>query len=483
MKLRFFAIIFLIGVLTACGSNPPEQRVSQDVNLEQAIERLAQDIDKARQNDVQLLSPTWFKTASDYYRRAARLLKEGDTPRDILKAINESRRSLEKANGFAATSEKEIKIAYLSRIDAISAGVPKLYKSEFEIADEDFIRLAKAVERNKLSSARSNAPDVAKVFQKLEVRAIKEHKLGDARKLITEARNKGAKKYVPKTLRKVQQMYQATDKYITKSPHGTEVHKRADDLLEAAQHLHVALSQIKKWERRKLEDILIEVENNLVKLETLASGSSQSLYLQKLGEHFKNLEENIRSRIDSQKFLNQEVANLQKRLRETNSEIENLSIEKRKRMEERQFAEKFNRVRSMFMVDEADIYRQGTNLLVRLKGLNFEVGKSYILPTHYPLLTKLQKAIRLFDTKRAIIEGHTDTTGSTALNKALSQQRADSVKAYLVFNGSVNDDIISSVGYGPDKPIAPNTTSQGRKLNRRIDVLLIPTGNNSAAFN
>ena len=156
-----------------------------------------------------------------------------------------------------------------------------------------------------------------------------------------------------------------------------------------------------------------------------------------------------------------------------NLEMQDLSEEKRKRQEDLQFQAKFSRVRDIFNVDEAEIFRQGSTLLVRLRGMNFEVGKSYILPQHYPILNKVQKAIRIFETQRTVIEGHTDSTGSDVHNKILSQQRADAVMSYLVNNGAIDNRNITAIGYGPDKPLTVNTTPQGRKTNRRIDVVLL----------
>jgi outer membrane protein OmpA-like peptidoglycan-associated protein len=73
-----------------------------------------------------------------------------------------------------------------------------------------------------------------------------------------------------------------------------------------------------------------------------------------------------------------------------------------------------------------------------------------------------------------IIEGHTDLTGSAAINRQLSYNRANAVAAYLINNGAIMSSDVSVVGFGPEKPIAPNNTAEGRRLNRRIDVILIP---------
>jgi len=82
---------------------------------------------------------------------------------------------------------------------------------------------------------------------------------------------------------------------------------------------------------------------------------------------------------------------------------------------------------------------------------------------------ELQKLVKYMDSNpglRIRIEGHTDTDGDEASNMKLSQDRADSVRAYLVANG-IAADRIEAKGFGETQPIAPNTTAEGKAKNRR----------------
>jgi OOP family OmpA-OmpF porin len=67
------------------------------------------------------------------------------------------------------------------------------------------------------------------------------------------------------------------------------------------------------------------------------------------------------------------------------------------------------------------------------------------------------------------IQGHTDNTGAHSYNVDLSQRRAQSVKAYMVSSG-IDGARMTTKGYGPDDPIAPNTTREGRARNRRVEL-------------
>jgi outer membrane protein OmpA-like peptidoglycan-associated protein len=96
------------------------------------------------------------------------------------------------------------------------------------------------------------------------------------------------------------------------------------------------------------------------------------------------------------------------------------------------------------------------------------------MPENYLLLSKVQKAVRTFGEPEVVIEGHTDTTGSTAVNELLSQQRADAVREYLIANQTVPEERVTSLGYGSIRPLASNATEEGRAINRRIDVIISP---------
>jgi OOP family OmpA-OmpF porin len=113
-------------------------------------------------------------------------------------------------------------------------------------------------------------------------------------------------------------------------------------------------------------------------------------------------------------------------------------------------------------------------LVIRLKAIQFPVGQAIIMPNNYPLLTTVQKAISTFGKPDVVIEGHTDSTGSEALNQQLSQRRAEAVKQYLVYNGTLPGSKIAAVGYGSSRPLASNATVRGRAINRRIDVIIKP---------
>lgn len=105
-----------------------------------------------------------------------------------------------------------------------------------------------------------------------------------------------------------------------------------------------------------------------------------------------------------------------------------------------------------------------------IQNLEFDLGKSTIRPTSHASLNKVAALLieKNFSLKLA---GHTDNTGSLQTNLRLSKDRAEAVKAYLVSKGA-NPSRIEATGYGPNQPIAPNNTAEGRQQNRRVEFTL-----------
>ena len=106
--------------------------------------------------------------------------------------------------------------------------------------------------------------------------------------------------------------------------------------------------------------------------------------------------------------------------------------------------------------------------IIVLRNIFFDTGKATLRPESTAELQRLQK---LFAEKAALkleILGHTDNVGETAMNKDLSQRRAQAVVTYLTQHG-VADARLTAAGYGEIQPVAPNTSKTGRQLNRRTE--------------
>lgn len=104
-----------------------------------------------------------------------------------------------------------------------------------------------------------------------------------------------------------------------------------------------------------------------------------------------------------------------------------------------------------------------------LKNVNFETGKANLTTNSYPALNELVELLKEKPTMTIEIAGHTDNVGSPEANQVLSEDRAKSVKQYLVTKG-IAATRLTAKGYGDTQPIADNGSEDGRKQNRRTEV-------------
>ena len=111
--------------------------------------------------------------------------------------------------------------------------------------------------------------------------------------------------------------------------------------------------------------------------------------------------------------------------------------------------------------------------------VNFDFDKSDIRQADIAQLKKAVAFVKKYPGSKVKLEGHTDGKGTEQYNQKLSERRAEAVKQYLIKEGAVGQAKITAMGYGKTKPIAPNTTKDGkddpagRAKNRRVEILII----------
>jgi OOP family OmpA-OmpF porin len=101
--------------------------------------------------------------------------------------------------------------------------------------------------------------------------------------------------------------------------------------------------------------------------------------------------------------------------------------------------------------------------------VEFDFDKSTIKKGYYQDIDNLAGVMKQYPDLNVVIEGHTDSMGTAAYNKKLSQRRAESVKKYMVEKGGIDANRIKAIGFGEEKPIASNDTDEGRQQNRRVE--------------
>jgi outer membrane protein OmpA-like peptidoglycan-associated protein len=113
-------------------------------------------------------------------------------------------------------------------------------------------------------------------------------------------------------------------------------------------------------------------------------------------------------------------------------------------------------------------------MVITLSGsVLFASNKDALLPAAQERLGQVADALKTQDDHKIVVEGHTDSQGSAPSNQGLSERRAQSVVSFLVSRG-VPADQIRAEGLGQTRPVADNTTTDGRANNRRVEIIVKP---------
>lgn len=116
--------------------------------------------------------------------------------------------------------------------------------------------------------------------------------------------------------------------------------------------------------------------------------------------------------------------------------------------------------------------KENINLIMPSK-ITFASGNANIVQDFLSVLDSVTLVLKEFDKTLVVISGHTDSSGSTALNQGLSEQRAQTVSNHLSQSGVLNDRL-EVIGLGETSPVATNNTEEGKQLNRRVEISLFP---------
>lgn len=449
------SVLSCVSGLVACKTvDVPD--LPQNTNVSKEIDSLqAMKSDEVNRN-VNMLAPTYFNKGDKALNDAIEKRNDGDNPLD---EVARAKAYLTKANEVATRAEDMMQPALTARDAAVKAMAPQFVKDKLADVDEDLRDAGDDIEDNDLNDAKERVPDLAKRYYDVELQALEASHLKHAEQQISQAEDEKAEKFAPRTLKSTQDELKSLKLFIQGNRHSeneiaaraAELNKDADRLLQITREARVASNSNPESMAIKIE----ERDKEVAAAQEKARNANQK---------FNSLENEVASDKNALNERNAATEEQTKELQKTQAQLQ----------AERDLNQRFDDVRSMFKDDEAVVYRQGNKLLIRLKGLNFPKGRAAITPENYSLLSKVQDAIKKFGVAKVTIEGHTDSTGSRAQNEKLSQERADAVQRYLVANGTVTEDMISSEGKGFEDPIATNKTKKGRQANRRVDLILAP---------
>ncbi|MBD3320601.1 MAG: OmpA family protein [Chitinivibrionales bacterium] len=145
-----------------------------------------------------------------------------------------------------------------------------------------------------------------------------------------------------------------------------------------------------------------------------------------------------------------------------------LDAEKAKARKLREEAEKkFSELQSALI----QVSKDARGTIISMSDILFKIGKADLTPDLKTNLAKIAGILTVFKNSKVIVEGHTDNQGSEEYNQRLSEDRAENVMNFLIEQG-VEPHRLTAIGYAFHRPIASNETAEGRKKNRRVDLVV-----------
>lgn len=481
--------------------------------------------DSAKVQQVPAFAPKAWKKAQQKFAEAEKDIRQGKSQKSLNKHVAEAREYTEIA--IRATEVAKLTLQeYLSpRQKAIEAKavilVPKLYQK----AEIQFVKATGKVESGDVKGGLKEARKSKPLFDLAEIEAIRVDILGPADQLIKKATADDATKFALSTFDKAKSARTKANAIISADRYNrdeaAEEARRAEYEARHASNIGLSVRSLSRndqaWEKLMLgyeiqmdrvgtsiglehlpfdngplaaADALINYVQNLQaenkqvssQIGSLSSGLTEQLKASLLsldvapagdtpGELATQLQAAIGELLTQKAGLVEQLDSTQAELAQLAENFESVSGDLSGRLAREQ---KFKTAKTKLNPSEGEIlFNSSNDIVLRLSGLSFAIGKSDIEDQHVELLGKVIEIIELFPEALLVIEGHTDASGEGAANVTLSEKRAFAVMQYLRQTLLIPANKIQSMGYGADRPVASNQTTGGRAKNRRIDIIIM----------
>ena len=463
----------------------PAPAHAQDLRAE-----LFREVDEAwttaRAARVEILSPRSYAKAEKLYRRAEDNLARGRTIDDIQEDLRETIARLQEGIEAAKLAEVTLAAPLEARSDALSAEAPQYAGVLWTDAEKKLARGAEALEDGDVNKAKKRGEEARLLFRDAELDAIKTNFFDETRVLLAKAEKERIRRYAPETLGRSESLLAQAEAALDRDRYDTDLPRTlAREAKHGARHaFHIAtLARDVDRNDETVERLVLASEAPLERI--AATVNVAAAFDAGYEETTKAIVDSIDVLQSRSRALKQDVLERDRRMADLGTQLdelearlggvsaERLAMQERIGAEER-VRERFDSLEKHFAREEAQVLRQGEDIIIRLVGVQFGVAEAVIEPQYFAVLTKVQEAIRLFPGSSVRIEGHTDSYGTDEQNLALSTARADAVRQYLLANMQLDPGQVEAVGLGETHPIAINETKEGRARNRRIDLIITP---------
>jgi len=440
----------------------------------------------ANEANAELLAPGPYADGMKDYRAAEAGLERGRNVEYVRSKAADAATHFNEAAKTARLGKTVLAQVMKSRQDAANARAPDLSPDLWEKAQKEFGAAIRDVERGDLKDAKRRDINATTLYRDAELVAIKARYLSETRRLLAEAERARVDRYAPITLGKARQLLADAERELNENRYDSDLPRSLTQQANYEARHAIYLSEVVRKVRDKdlsVEELVLQWESPLQRVADAADVVPQ------MSDGFQQVEGELVTFVETLRAENQELeqeneayalraADMEEEIRALDERLGGATAERTalvQRLEaQARVKEQFETIEQMFARDEARVFREGDNVILRLVGLNFDSGKSEIKQESLDLLAKVERAIDVFPRSELVIEGHTDSYGSDDMNQTLSQNRAEAVQQYMINAMRIPSYRLIATGYGETNPIANNETASGRAQNRRIDVVIKP---------
>lgn len=443
----------------SCAQTQYKAELPADTDTRSAISQADAKIATAYEQQWDVLAKKELIKSSDHLKKAKKYDAKGKDREDVLEELAEFETHYNRAQTLSSNRMTKVQGLLEARRAALNSGVRDYSRDEareFYKLDQEFRDLSEEsdIDTEDYAELQSEYLNLAGVMKQ-------NVSLDRAREQVEWAIDNKAKKHAPQALNTAQLDIKSAENMIAANLDKPEAYQPA---VEKANFSAAMLAAIVSEQKKVGYNLDESAARRLIEQNGTVARLNDELM------HSTTLLRDSRSELQTSQ---DELAASQQALLLTQEEVDAQNARLREADAERRFQEALAEAQRQFSPSEADVYRQGDKILIRLKGMEFPSGTAKVPERSKALLDRVAAVAQDLNPSQVVVEGHTDSVGSAAVNESLSQKRAENVVDYLATSG-IEKESMEPVGYGFQKPITTNKSKEGRAQNRRVDVWITP---------
>jgi outer membrane protein OmpA-like peptidoglycan-associated protein len=300
----------------------------------------------------------------------------------------------------------------------------------------------------------------------------------EARNAVAIAKAAGAVQYAPDSLQKAQDYLNRAEDYLIRKQGKTPIGTAARGATQMAEDARVLTLRRKEQERIAAEKQAMLERQQKAEQDARAASAAEATAKAQAEEDARRRSQAETDRATAERAqaeaqLQQAQADAartaalgEQQKAQAEAERQRMAAEEAIRQKEAMRQRLLNQLNQVLETKDTD-----RGLVVSMPDVLFDSGSYTLKPAARERLARISGIVLAYPDLRLEIEGHTDSVGSETYNQTLSEKRAASVRDYLVTSNVPINSVIAR-GFGKTRPVADNSTSTGRKLNRRVEMIV-----------